>query len=82
VEFDGVRRGSVENALGLEEHAQGLENCDSATAIVVGAWSSQNRRQEQVNRVLMRANDYRLVALAGDGRDDRRLSPGVWECLD
>jgi hypothetical protein len=82
VELDCVGRRAAEDALGLEQHAQSLENSHRPTAVVVGTWCSEDRRQEQVDRVLMSANYNCLVARAWDGRNDGRLTPWMRERLD
>jgi len=81
VELDGVGRRAMRDALVLEQHAQRLEDGDGAAAIVVGARRRQDRRQKQIDAVLVRADHHRLVARARDLRDHRRLAPWVHEWL-
>ena len=63
----------------IQQHAHGLEDGDGAAAVVVGAGCSQEGRQEEVDAVLVRADDDGFVGLAGDRRDDAGLAPGVRE---
>src|SRR5690606_32250883 len=81
VELDGVLVVALDHVLGLEEDAEGLEERDGATAIVVGAGGGQNTRQPEIDRVLVRADDNSGVGLAGDGGDDTVLAPWVLEVL-
>ena len=66
----------------LEEHAESFENGYGPAAVVVGARSGQDRGKEEVDAILVRTNDDSLVALAGNGGDDGRLTPRMRECLD
>ena len=65
-----------------EQDAQRLQDRDGSTSVVIGARRRKNRRQKQVNAVLMRTNDNSLVGLARQCRDDTVLAPGMFEMFD
>lgn len=81
VELEGVVVVAVDEVLGLQEDAEGLEDGHGAAAVVVSARGGQHARQPQVDRVLVCADDDGRVGLARDGGDDAVLTPGVLEVL-
>lgn len=66
----------------MDEHAQGFQDRYRAAAVVVGAGGGEERREIQVDAVLVGANHNRLVAFARDRGDDGGLAPGVRKRLD
>lgn len=81
MELDSVLRRTRRNRLRPQQGPKRLEDRNSPTAIVVRARRSQNRRQKEVDTILVRAEHNRVVRLSRDARDDAELAPGVVEAL-
>lgn len=81
MELDSISRLSLHNILRMQQSSKNLHDSNRPAPIIVRTRRRQNRREEQVNRVLMRANHDRRVALTGDGGDHRVLLPGMREAL-
>lgn len=79
VELHGVLGLAMRNVLVLEEHAKSFENGDCSRAVIVGAGSSEDGWQEQVDAVLVCADNNGSLTLAGKSRDDTVLTPRVLE---
>ena len=79
VKLECVGMLALDDGLGLENDTECLENGHGAATIIVCAGRSQNARQPQVDRVLVRADDNRRIGLAGDRGDDGVLAPRVLE---
>lgn len=81
VELNGVGSFAFDNILGVKEGTEHLHGGDGTASIIVSSGSGENGGQEEVDGVLVSANDDGLVGLAGDGGDDRVLLPGMGEAL-
>lgn len=79
VELHGVLGLAMCNVLILKKHTKSFENGDGSRAVVVGAGSSEDGGQEQVDAVLVCADNNSLLALAGKGRNDTVLAPRMLE---
>ena len=83
VELDRVwKGGAVGEGGGGEEDAEGFEDGDGAGAVVVGARGAEEGGEEEVDGVLVGADDDGFVAAAWDGGDYAGLGPGVGEGFD
>lgn len=81
MKLDRVGRVALNDFLGCQEDAEGLEDRHGTAAIVVGARRGKDGGKPEVDGVLVRADDDRVLGLAGNRRDDRVLAPRVLEVL-
>ena len=87
MELDGVGEGAGEGRANgavafVKEDSCGFEDGDGAAAVVVGAGSAEDGWQEEVDAVLVGADDDCFVALAWDAEYDGGLAPGMGKCGD
>lgn len=81
MEFNGVIGLALDDILDAQEHAEDLEDGHGARTIIISAGGGQDAGQEQVDGVLVSADDDSAVGLAGDPGDDGALLPRVLEVL-
>jgi hypothetical protein len=81
VELDSVGGLALDDIFGVEKGTEHLHGGDGTATVIIGAGSGEDGRQEEVDGVLMRANDDSLVGLARNSRDDGVLLPSMGEAL-
>lgn len=79
VELDGLFQRRLGGFEVLDEHPESLQDGDSTAAIIVRTWCGKERREEQVDAVLVGADYNGALRLARDPGNDGRLRPAVGE---
>ena len=82
MEFEGVFCFALGDMFVGKQDSEGFEDGYGAGAVIVCAGSGEQRGKEEVDAVLVSANDNRLFALSGKGSNDTVLTPGVLERTD
>jgi hypothetical protein len=81
MEFESVLK-PILHQVRVGDSPERLQNCDSSRPIVICTRCTQERWQEQVDRVLMSANDNSFVSSSWNSRNQRALLPLVCKLLD
>lgn len=79
MELHGVLSLALDDILGGEENAQSFQDSDCTRSIVIRARRGEDRREEEVDAILMSTYDNSGIALPGNRGDNTVLTPGMLE---